>query len=257
MDFMNLVCTADAGIWCMLNVFLGGLSSPSFLVTLVQVFVLVCPVQFQSSKYVSESTHRICTKSALLFSWPLSMSSDKLYFVGDKRFCPYLLWNGTFWCIDELQKKLPSASCAPLTLIRTGNRSMIWRDCHNKLSFLGISCGRNEWKPLPNWSWINKTQGKLSKDIVRPIFQCFILIFPQWNKGDLCVFPLSNKPFHVCIGEIQVFLDGPIGKPKNCLLCVVAVDFVASSCTSQIYKRTANSLSVRSVAAFQKQISKK
>ncbi len=138
-----------------------------------------------------------------------------------------------------------------------GNRSMIWRDCHNKLSFLGISCGENEWKPPPNWSWINKIQGKLSKDIVRPIFQCFILIFPLGNKGDLCVFPLSNKPFHVCIGEIQVFLDGPTGNPKKCLLCVVAVDFVASSCTSQIYKRTANSLSVRSVAVFQKKIKKR
>jgi Ni/Co efflux regulator RcnB len=68
---------------------------------------------------------------------------------------------------------------------------------------------------------------------------------------------LSNKPFHVCIGEIQVFVDGPIGNPKKCLLCVVAVDFVASSCTSQIYKRTANSLSVRSVAVFQKQIKKR
>jgi hypothetical protein len=40
-------------------------------------------------------------------------------------------------------------------------------------------------------------------------------------------------------------------------VCVVAVDFVASSCTSQIYKRTATSLSVRSVAVFQKQILKK
>jgi len=68
---------------------------------------------------------------------------------------------------------------------------------------------------------------------------------------------LSNKPFHVCIGEIQVFLDGPTGNPKKCLLCVVAVDFVASSCTSQIYKRTANSLSVRSVAVFQKKIKKR
>jgi hypothetical protein len=84
MDFMNLVYTADAGIWCMLNVFLGSFSSPSFLVTLVQVFVLVCPGQFQSSKYVSESTQCIRTKSAPLFLWPLSMSSDKLYFVGDK-----------------------------------------------------------------------------------------------------------------------------------------------------------------------------
>jgi hypothetical protein len=63
---------------------LRSLSSPSFLVTVVQVFVLVCPGQFQSSKYVSESTQCIRTKSAPLFLWPLSMSSDKLYFVGDK-----------------------------------------------------------------------------------------------------------------------------------------------------------------------------
>jgi len=61
-------------------------------------------------------------------------------------------------------------------------------------------------------NWINKTQGKLSKGIVGTIFQCFIQIFPLWNRGDHCIFPLSNKPFHVCIGEIQVFLDGPILK---------------------------------------------
>jgi hypothetical protein len=30
MDLMNLVYTADAGIWCMLNVSFGSLSSPSF-----------------------------------------------------------------------------------------------------------------------------------------------------------------------------------------------------------------------------------
>jgi GTPase len=34
------------------------------------------------------------------------------------------------------------------------------------------------------------------------------------NQRNHCIFQLSNKPFHVCIGEILVFLDGPTGNPK-------------------------------------------
>jgi hypothetical protein len=48
--------------------------------------------------------------------------------------------------------------------------------------------------------------------IVGPIwFQCFVLIFTLWNREiDHCIFPLSNKRFHVCIiGEIlKFFLNG-------------------------------------------------
>jgi hypothetical protein len=49
--------------------------------------------------------------------------------------------------------------------------------------------------------------------IVEPIwFQCFVLIFTLWNREiDHCIFPLSNKRFHVyIIGEIlKFFLNGP------------------------------------------------
>ncbi len=30
------------------------------------------------------------------------------------------------------------------------------------------------------------------------------------KQGDLCIFPLSNKLFHVCTQAIQVFFDGRI-----------------------------------------------
>jgi hypothetical protein len=39
------------------------------------------------------------------------------------------------------------------------------------------------------------------------MFYSNIPIVKQRNHG---TFPLSNKPFNVCIGKIQVFLDGPI-----------------------------------------------
>jgi hypothetical protein len=37
----------------------------------------------------------------------------------------------------------------------------------------------------------------------------------QCEIGDLCICPLLNKPFHVCLGEIQNFLDGTTGNPKK------------------------------------------
>jgi len=38
---------------------------------------------------------------------------------------------------------------------------------------------------------------------------------------DQCIFPLSNKPFHVFIaGEIQVLLHGSTGNPKK-VSCIV------------------------------------
>ncbi len=44
----------------------------------------------------------------------------------------------------------------------------------------------------------------------------------SWNRvtkqRDRCIFPMSNKPFHVCIGEIQI-LDGRKGNPKKSFLC--------------------------------------
>jgi hypothetical protein len=38
---------------------------------------------------------------------------------------------------------------------------------------------------------------------------------PSVKKGDHCIFLLSKKPFRVCIGEFQVFLDGLTGNPKT------------------------------------------
>jgi hypothetical protein len=44
-----------------------------------------------------------------------------------------------------------------------------------------------------------------------------------------CTFPLSNyKPFHVCTGEIQVLLDGPMGNPKN-VSCAWSLEHKESS----------------------------
>jgi hypothetical protein len=39
--------------------------------------------------------------------------------------------------------------------------------------------------------------------------------FPVVKQRNRCMFPLTNKPFHVCIGGIQVFLDGPTGNPRK------------------------------------------
>jgi hypothetical protein len=42
--------------------------------------------------------------------------------------------------------------------------------------------------------------------------------------GDLCIFPLLNKPFHVCVGEIQNFLDVTTGNPKKVINYKLPVD---------------------------------
>jgi len=221
MDFMNLVYTTDARIWCMLNVFLGSLSSPSFLVTLVQVFVLVCPGQFQSSKYVSESTQCIRTKSAPLFLWPLSISSDKLYFVGEKD--SVLTFSETEFS-DALMNFRRNYGVLVVLLWHWSEQAIDqWFDVTvtTNFPFLAFPVGEMNGNLYQIEVELTKHRVNSPKTLWDENFNVIILIFPLWNNGDLSVFPLSNKPFHDCIGEIQVFLDGPIGYPRKRLLCVL------------------------------------
>jgi hypothetical protein len=39
--------------------------------------------------------------------------------------------------------------------------------------------------------------------------------FPSVKQRDHCIYPLSNNPFHGCIGEIQVLRDDHTGNPKK------------------------------------------
>ncbi len=44
------------------------------------------------------------------------------------------------------------------------------------------------------------------------------------KQRDHCISPLSNKQFHVCIGEIQVLLDDPTGNPKKVSKCALVTE---------------------------------
>jgi hypothetical protein len=83
---------------------------------------------------------------------------------------------------------------------------------HNEFLFFlfGILSREKNGNLYQIWSWINKTWGKLLRELWDQYFQCFILIFPLWNREIfLFYFPFYNTPFHVYIREIQVFIDGP------------------------------------------------
>jgi hypothetical protein len=69
-------------------------------------------------------------------------------------------------------------------------------------------------------------------------FQCFILIFPIVKWRNHCNFTLSNKSFHVCIGEIQVFLDSRTQILKKSLL------YVSPAFTHLLYSPNANILEI-------------
>ncbi len=48
-------------------------------------------------------------------------------------------------------------------------------------------------------------------EIMGPIFQCFILIFPLGNGGIVVLeSDCQTNHFMFCVGEIQVLVDGPI-----------------------------------------------
>ncbi len=65
---------------------------------------------------------------------------------------------------------------------------------------------------------LTKAQGNLSKGIVGLIFSFSNSNFLIVKDKKQCIFPLSNKPFHVCIGEkFRFFLVVPKGILKRFL----------------------------------------
>jgi hypothetical protein len=70
---------------------------------------------------------------------------------------------------------------------------------------------------------LTKQQRKLSKRIVRLLnISMSYSNSPIVKQRNHCIFPLSNRQFHFCIGEIQVLLDGPTGKPKEVSCCTIS-----------------------------------
>ncbi len=68
--------------------------------------------------------------------------------------------------------------------------------------------------------------------------QYFILIFPIVKWRNHCNFTLSNKSFHVFIGEIQVFLDSRTPILKKSLV------YVSPAFTHLLYSPNANILEI-------------
>ncbi len=65
---------------------------------------------------------------------------------------------------------------------------------------------------------LTKPQGNLSKGIVGLIFSISNSNFLIVKERKPCIFPLSNKPFHVCIGKnFKFFLMVPKGILKRFL----------------------------------------
>jgi hypothetical protein len=75
-------------------------------------------------------------------------------------------------------------------------------------NLFGIPFRERSGKPLTNESWMKKNIGKSSWreswDLCN--FNELYFNFPIMKQRNQCIFPSSNKPFHVtCIGKIQVF----------------------------------------------------
>jgi hypothetical protein len=61
----------------------------------------------------------------------------------------------------------------------------------------------------------HRESSNLSKEIVGPIFQCFVLIFPLWNRGIIVFSHCETNHFIFAYGKFKFFLMVPQGILKN------------------------------------------